>query len=77
MSINETLKEIVKEAVVEFAFYRDGQLWYNVFGKDILFPVPVEDIGNATFHRRDKAILFMRYIRKHLETLEEARKDHE
>ena len=37
------------------------------------FPVPIEDIGDATFLADDKALLFMRYIRKHLETIAEAR----
>lgn len=31
-----------------------------------IFPVPISDIGNATFNRSDKGILFMRYIRKHI-----------
>lgn len=28
------------------------------------FPVPIEDCGDATFPAHEKAILFMRYIRK-------------
>lgn len=28
------------------------------------FPVPLEDVGNATLLHRDKAITFMRWIRK-------------
>jgi len=58
----------VKEAVknnrkVHFKYYRDGSLWYETaFGE--VFPVPVSDIGNATFLPSDKGILFMRYMRK-------------
>ncbi len=38
------------------------------------FPVPASDItGNTVFLAEDKAMLFMRYIRKHLTMLEEAR----
>ena len=33
------------------------------------FPVPISDIGTATFLAEDKALLFMRYIRKHLDLL--------
>lgn len=29
-----------------------------------LFPVPLEDVGDATFNASEKALLFMRYIRK-------------
>lgn len=45
---------------------------YSAIGPE--FPVPISDIGNATFLAFDKAILFMRYIRKHLAMLEEASK---
>jgi hypothetical protein len=31
------------------------------------FPVPLEDIGKATLFAEDKALLFLRYIRKHVE----------
>ena len=58
----------IKEAVknnkqVRFTYYRDSSLWY-LTESDELFPVPIEDIGNATFKNEDKAILFMRYMRK-------------
>ena len=58
----------IKRAVSEnrrvfFRYYRDGALWYNTEFNE-LFPVPVEDVGNATFLAEDKAILFMRYMRK-------------
>lgn len=74
-----TLKELVAPGnVVHFVRYFDGQLWYQVIGNDTVplgfeFPVPISDIGNATFLATDKAMLFMRYIRKHLETIEKAK----
>jgi hypothetical protein len=65
-----TLKEMVKDGkVVNFSHYKDGNLWY--IGEDgFEFPVPIDDIGNATFLAQDKALLFMRYIRKHLKLIE-------
>lgn len=67
------LKEmVVDNKTVEFIFYRDGNLWYKT-ENGFEFPVPIEDVGTATFLARDKALLFMRYIRKHIATLE--RKD--
>jgi len=66
------IKELVKDGKhVYFEFYRDGALWYQTEGRELLFPVPIEDIGNATFMAQDRAMLFMRYIRKHLKTLED------
>jgi hypothetical protein len=68
-----TLKEmIVNNQKVQFSFYRDGQLWYET-ECGFRFPVPIVDVGTATFLVEDRAILFMRYIRKHLAALDEAR----
>jgi hypothetical protein len=66
------LFKMVKDKVVRFQFYRDGNLWY-VTECGFLFPVPISDIGNATFLVQDKAILFMRYIRKHAKLAQDAR----
>ena len=62
----------VKEHVrgqVKFKHYKDGNLYYET-DSGLLFPVPIEDIGNATFLAEDKAMLFMRYIKRHIKTLE-------
>jgi len=65
------ITQMVKDKKVQFQFYRDGELWYST--DDFEFPVPISDIGNATFKAEDKAIFFMRWIRKHLKTIEEAK----
>ena len=57
---------------VHFSWYREGELWY-VTDCGFEFPVPVSDIGNALLLKEDKAIFFMRYIRKHVEMLETAK----
>ena len=62
-----TLKDHVR-GTVTFSHYFDGSLWYET-ETNLLFPVPVSDIGNAKFLAQDKAMLFMRYIRKYLEVL--------
>jgi hypothetical protein len=72
-----TLKDMVKDhKKVRFSFYRDSELWY-ITEDGFEFPVPLEEVGNATFMAEDRAILFMRYIRKHMEMLEKTRKEHE
>lgn len=45
--------------------------WYNRWDEEremrhntYTFPVPIEDIGTATIRSRDKALTFMRWIRK-------------
>lgn len=60
------LKEIVKNNTVTFAYYRASYLFYNVIYREevFMFPVPINDIGDATFLNTDKAMLFMRYIKK-------------
>ncbi len=64
-------QQIVKDNVVRFSMYRHGIAYYTVRvpseGIDYLFPVPVSDIGDATLLATDKAMMFMRYIRKAIE----------
>lgn len=72
-----SLKEMVQNnQKVKFRFYRDGQLWYSA-ECGFEFPVPISEAGTATFLAEDKAILFMRYIRRHIEYLNQSmsRKD--
>src|SRR4051794_19361406 len=60
-----TLKELVKNKAVRVKYYRDGELWYETDdGFD--FPIPIRDTGSGVFKAEDKAINFMRWIRKHL-----------
>lgn len=67
-----TIKEMVRNnQKVTFKFYRDGQLWYAT-ECGFEFPVPIQEAGTATFLAEDRAILFMRYIRKHMEYLKES-----
>lgn len=57
-----------RENTVEFGYFRKGHFYYNVAddntGYDYQFPIPIEDVDNATLESRDKAITFMRWIRK-------------
>lgn len=66
------IKEMIKDKTVTFSHYFDGALWYKT-ECGFEFPVPTQDIGNATFLAVDKAILFMRYIRKHAAYLEQSK----
>lgn len=70
------LIDLVKDQQVHFQYFRDYEMWYKT-DNGFLFPVPVKDpkeIGTATFNRDDKAILFMRYIRKYKEEMDEEAK---
>lgn len=58
--------EMVKDKRVTFEYFRDNSLWYKT-EDGFLFPVPIADVGNATFLKEDKALLYMRWIRKHIE----------
>lgn len=79
---DKTLKELVApKNIVSFTRYFSGDLWYRVLDAtndlpmdlEFEFPVPISDIGNATFLAEDRAPLFMRYIRRHLTALAEAK----
>lgn len=60
IDINRAVRENRK---VRFSHYFDGSLYYSTEFNET-FPVPLSDIGNATFLSEDKALLFMRYMRK-------------
>lgn len=64
MSKTIDIKEAVSEGRrVKFQYYKNKELWYSTESGET-FPVPIEDIGEATFFHTDKAVLFMRYMRK-------------
>ena len=61
-----SVKQIVKNNIARFSFYRSGNIFYTieVDGQTYQFPVSLEDIGGATLTAEFKAITLMRYIRK-------------
>lgn len=63
------IKDMVKDKSVVFQYYKDRQLFYST-ECGFVFPVPIDDVGSATLSAKDKALLFMRYIRKHIKTVE-------
>ena len=68
------IREIVKNQNAHFVFYRDQSLFYET-DNGFLFSVPISDAGSATINSTEKAILMMRYIRKHIALTESARTD--
>lgn len=64
------IKEIIKDNTVRFDFLRAGVAYYKVTvnGEAYRFPVRLDDIGDATLLSEDKAIMFMRFIRKAMES---------
>ena len=58
-----------------FSIFDGSQDWVivdndGVAGDGFQFPVPLADIGTATLLAEDKALFFMRWIRRHLEVME-------
>ena len=66
------IKELVKNQNAHFVFYRDESLFYET-DNGFQFSIPIADAGSATFNSEEKAILLMRYIRKHIERTDSAR----
>lgn len=70
MEVN--IKDLVKSPnMVNFNRFRAGIFYYRVYnpnetpnGETYEFQVPIEDIGEATLEAFDKAITYMRWIRK-------------
>lgn len=63
MSIKEHI-----QGKVTFQYYRDNQLFYKT-ESGLVFPVPLDPNEKVTFLAEDKAILFMRYIRKFIDSV--------
>jgi hypothetical protein len=65
------IKELVKDKIVRFDSFRQGYFYYNIISsanspqkEAYQFTVPLDDIGTATLLAKDKAITYMRWIRK-------------
>jgi len=68
-----SLKEMVSnDKIVRFVFYRDSALHYTT-EDGFIFPVPITDTGSATFGAEERAMIMMRYIRKHMKTVQRAK----
>lgn len=67
-----TLKSLIKDQRVTFDFYRDQTFYYICTDGEnkYRFSVPLNDIGSGCLMNNDKAVMFMRYIRKSIESNE-------
>jgi hypothetical protein len=63
-----SIKEMVENKSVKFQYFREGELWYST-EDGFKFPVPITDVGTGVFNAEDRAILFMRWIRKQREAI--------
>jgi len=68
---------VIKEQVnrgqmVHFEYFRDEEFWYRT-DKGLLFPVSLKEAsaGRATFLAHDKAIYYMRWIRRYVAACKE------
>jgi hypothetical protein len=64
------IKDHVKDnQKVRFNCYRDGQFWYET-DLGLVFPISLEEVtaSKVTLLPEDKALLFMRWIRKYVES---------
>lgn len=53
---------------VEFSHYRDNQFWYKT-ELGFLFPISLDEVlsSKVTLLAKDKALLFMRWMRKYID----------
>ena len=63
------IKEHVRKGqMVHFQYFRDNEFWYKT-DAGLLFPISLKEAqtGRATFLASDKAIYFMRWIKRYVE----------
>ena len=63
------ITELVKNRKARFVHFREGHFVYET-DAGFQFPIPLVEIGSATLLAEDKALFFMRWIRRHIETME-------
>jgi len=61
-----SIKEMVKNKTVRFLYYKEQDLFY-ITECGFKFPVPISDVGTASMKVEDKAIMFMRWIKRELD----------
>lgn len=73
MKIPPIIDFVRDENKVHFLRYQGGNLWYRVESISsaftLEFPVPVSDTGEGIFLPEDRAMPFMRWIRKQVEVI--------
>lgn len=67
--MKHTVTEIVKGNKAKLAYCQAGKLFYTVEVDDTKYTFPIDvtdrnEVGDGVFELEDKAIIFMRYIRK-------------
>ena len=63
-----SLNELIRDQKAKFQHYQCNELIYKT-ENDFEFPVPINDTGDGMFKAEDKAIFFMRWIKRHREFL--------
>ena len=65
---NIDIKTHVTAGPCVFVRAKAGNLWYRT-ALGFEFPVPMSDMGDATFDAEIRGMMMMRYIRKHAEVI--------
>jgi len=63
--LNLNIKDHIKDRKIKFKFYRMGILYYET-ELGLVFEIPISDTGTGLFPSEDKAINYMRWIRKQI-----------
>ena len=66
------IKAMLKDKEVTFVRYRKNELIYTT-ECGFEFPVPISDTGDGVFKAKDKAMTYMRWVRKQIERVNEAK----
>lgn len=63
---------VVNDQKVHFSFFRDNQFWYKT-DLGFVFPISLEEVQSSkvTLLQEDKALLFMRWMIKYIESCKE------
>ncbi len=64
------IKQLYKtKELATFSHFKDGDFWYEL-NSGFIFPIPLSDLDGAGLGNQEQASHLVRYIRKHIEMLE-------
>lgn len=66
MKKNKVSDHVKGNSILEY--FREGIFYFKTDDTGFKFQIPLNDIEGATLYAKDKSIMFMRWIRKQMET---------
>lgn len=65
-----TITQLVKGKTAVFVEYHSENMFYEIEGENFRFPVPVKELQGTSVKAKERASVFMRWIKRALKQIE-------